>query len=285
MIKTAVALGTFDGIHSGHKAVLKAALESGFEPAAVIFPVPPKVMMGDSSGILMSTEEKMIALKEMGFSKVHFLDFQKIRDYSPEKFLDYLRNNFNCAFISCGFNYHFGKNGAGNTAFLSEYCKKNGIELSIIQPVKINGEIVCSTLIRKLLQNGEVNKANEMCLKPFGFSSEIVHGDARGRTIGFPTVNQIYPEKLCRVKFGVYKSEITVNGKKYKGITNIGIRPTYKNDFVSAETYILNFSGDIYGAVADLRLMGFIRPEQKFEDIESLKSAIGNDVKALDNEI
>ena len=139
--------------------------------------------------------------------------------------------------------------------------------------------VTSSTLIRSLLANGELERVNDLCVAPFGFAAEVVHGDARGRTIGFPTVNQNYPKDKAPVKFGVYKSEITVNGKTYRAITNIGKRPTYKLDYIIAETYIVDFSKDVYGKTADLRLLKFIRPEKKFSGIEELKKQIEEDIK------
>lgn len=278
MNKTAIALGTFDGVHTGHQAVIKAAVNSGFKPIAVAFKMPPKSYFDNSIGCITTLADKDKALRELGLKETYYLDFNVVRDMSPAQFLSFLKNEYNCAFLSCGFNYRFGKNGAGDTELLREFCKKNGIVLKVLEPIEIDNNTVSSTYIRKLLSDGKVEKVNELLARPFGFSAPIIHGDARGRTIGYPTANQLYPKGLTDVKHGVYKTLITVNGKNYRGITNIGHRPTYATDEVMAETFIIDFYDDIYGMAADVRLTEFIRPEQKFGSVAELKTAIKNDL-------
>ena len=279
MNKTAIALGTFDGVHLGHRAVIEATVNSGFKPVAVAFKFPPKMYFDNSVGCITSLQDKDTALKKLGIKQIYYLDFTKIRDMSPKDFLVYLKNQYNPAFISCGFNYHFGKGGKGDTKLLAEFCRNNSITLKICQPVTALGSTVSSTYIRELLRQGEIEKANKLLPREFGFYAAVIKGDERGRTIGYPTANQLYPSELAEIMHGVYKSKITVNGKTYKAITNIGHRPTFKTDEVGAETYILDFYDDIYGFVADVRLIEFIRREQKFDNIEQLKNAIENDLK------
>lgn len=278
MAKTALALGTFDGVHSGHISVINAAVSSGYRAVAVAFPEPPRTFFNGQTELLSTPHEKQKILFGLGVENVHFLDFEKIKDMPPEEFLLYLKNTFNPAFISCGFNHRFGKGGKGDTALLRDFCDKNNIKLSVAEAVTVGDKILSSTYIRSLLRGGEINTANRYLARPFGFSGEVVHGDSRGRTIGFPTINQFYPKTKAPVRFGVYKSLVTVDGKTYNGITNVGIRPSFKTDAVMAETYILDFSGDIYGTVVDLRLIEFIRNEQKFSNTADLKKAIENDI-------
>lgn len=279
MDKAAIALGTFDGVHSGHRAVIDSAVKSGFKAVAVTFKTPPKAFFDKSIGLLMSSEEKKKRLEELGISETLFMDFSEFKEMSAEDFLKFLINKFSVSQICCGFNYRFGNCGKGDTVLLEEFCNKNGIVLTVIPPVSWEGKQVSSTLIRDMLKNGEIKNVNKLLCGPFGFTSEVIHGDARGRTIGFPTVNQRYPEYLTKVKFGVYKSIIEVEGKKYKAITNIGIRPTYETEYVSAETHIINFSGDIYGKEASLQLLEFLREEKKFNNLDELKNAIEQDIK------
>ncbi len=280
MSKTAIALGTFDGIHKGHTAVLNAALAAE-NSVAIAFKYPPKAYINKSACSIMGASEKQAALYSMGFSRVHFLDFEQIRELPAESFLEYIKREFSPDFISCGFNYHFGFGGKGDTKLLKCFCDKNKINLKICEPITQNGEVVSSSLIRDMLLKGKTEQANALCYMPFGFSAEIVNGDKRGRTIGYPTVNQLYPKDLLPIKFGVYETKITVGGKGYRGITNIGIRPTYKTEYISAETYILDFCGDIYGEIADIRFLKFIRPEQKFSSLEELKGAIEKDINSI----
>ena len=278
MNKTAIALGTFDGVHTGHRAVIEAAVNSGFKPIAVAFKFPPKTYFDDTMGCISTFADKDKALRSLALNEIHYLDFPAVRDMSANEFLQHLKEKYNCAFLSCGFNYRFGKNGAGDIKLLREFCERNDIILKVLEPIVIDDITVSSTYIRELLSSGQIPLANKLLKMPFGFSAAVIHGDARGRTIGFPTANQIYPKELVDIMHGVYKSIITVNGKTYNGITNIGNRPTYETKTVGAETYILDFYDDIYGTVADIRITEFIRPERKFGSEEELKNAIKNDL-------
>ena len=278
MNKTAIALGTFDGVHIGHLAVIKAAVNSGFKPVAVTFAKPPKAFFDEGIECLTSQREKDQKLRDAGIKEIYYIDFLEFKDMSAIDFLEYLKVTYNCAYISCGFNYRFGKNGSGDIKKLSQFCKNNDITLNITDEVTCDGEAVSSTKIRSLLKEGAVERANRMLGYNFGFSSVVIHGDARGRKIGFPTANQPYPEGIVKVRQGVYKSVICINGKSYKAITNIGYRPTYKTQQMGAETHIIDFYDDIYGYVADLRITHFIRDEKKFNSVQELKEAINNDL-------
>lgn len=278
-MKTAVALGTFDGVHKGHLSVINAAASSGFKPVAVAFPEPPKGIISGDKNLLTNPIKKREILIKSGINEVFYLDFKKIRDYSPEQFLKLLKNEFNPAVICCGFNYRFGKNGEGDTGLLKDFCKKNEIKFIEAQPVTAQGRVISSTYIRELLEQGMVAEANGFLSEPFGFNAQVIHGDKRGRTIGFPTVNMVYSDSLVEVRFGVYKSEITVDDKTYSGITNVGMRPSFRTEKIMAETYICDFSGDVYGKIINVKLLNFIRPEQKFETLQELKANIMNDIQ------
>lgn len=141
------------------------------------------------------------------------------------------------------------------------------------------GEPVSSTRIREYLKNGEIEAANALLTFPFSFTAEVISGDRRGRTIGFPTVNQKYPSELIPLKFGVYKSKIIADGAEYEGITNIGIRPTFKTDYIISETYIIGFSGNLYGKCITTVPTRFVRGEVKFSSVDELKKQIEADIK------
>ncbi len=279
MDKTAIALGTFDGVHLGHRAVIEGAVKSGETAVAVTFLKPPKAYFQKNIGLLMTPEDKKKEFEKLGIDRTFFMDFSEVREMSAEDFLRFLTETFNPSHISCGFNYRFGNCGKGDTALLEDFCQKNSIALTVIPPVLWDGEQISSTLIRECLNNGQVVRANKLLGRPFGFTAEIIHGDKRGRTIGFPTVNQMYPKSLTTLKFGVYKSSITVEGVKYKSITNIGVRPTFKTQYVSAETHIIGFDGEIYGQTVTVELLEFLREEKKFGSTEELKNAIEQDIK------
>ncbi len=270
MEKYAIALGMFDGVHKGHTAVLMGAINSPYKSVAITFSsIPFK-----KGGSIMSAEEKREKLLSLGIDEVRFLNFFEIKDLSPEAFLAYISQKNNIGKICCGFNYRFGKNAAGDTAFLNAWCKSRGIEFFECPAVLSGDTTVSSTYIKSLIENGQIEEANRLLEHNFGFTSKVLNGDKRGRTIGFPTINQLYPETLIAPKYGVYQTKVTVNGKSYNGVTNIGFRPTYITDYISAETYILDFSGDIYGQEVKTELISFLREEKKFSSLEQLKNAI-----------
>ncbi len=275
-MKTAIALGTFDGVHIAHRAVLD--FPKDYKKTAVTFLKPPKMFFEGKDELLMSYEDKEKALKNMGFSEIIPLDFNAVKDISPCEFLELLVEKYNPKIISCGFNYRFGKNGAGDTRLLEKFCADKGISLRLCEPIMQNGETVSSTLIRNMLKNGEVEKASALMPVPFSFSCEVIKGDRRGRTIGFPTINQKYPENLVKIKFGVYKTRVSINGKYYDGITNIGVRPTYHSDYIISETYIKDFSGELYGESVRIIPQKFLRKEIKFANVEELRRQIEIDL-------
>lgn len=278
-MKTALALGTFDGVHKGHRAVLELPPE--YKKIAVVFPLPPKAALLGEPIALMTPEDKCRVLKSIGTDEVFKLDFGKVRNMPPYNFLKFLRDTFSPDYISCGFNYRFGKNASGDTALLSEFCKENGIMLKVCEPVTADGETVSSTEIRAFLKNGEPEKANSLMTEPFSYTAPVIRGDERGRTLGFPTANQKYPEVLIPVRFGVYKSSAVINGKAYSAITDIGVRPTFKTDYIISETFIKDFSADIYGREMRVSLLGFIRGEIKFSSAEELAAQIKKDIRSV----
>ena len=275
-MKTAIALGTFDGVHIAHRVVLSVPNE--YKKTAVTFEMPPKMFFKGKRELLMSFEDKAQILKDLGFDQIVNLEFEKVKNTEPLHFLEFLCETYNPSLISCGFNYRFGKNGEGDTALLKEFCNQKGIECRICEAVTQDAETVSSTLIRNLLKQGEIEKANVLLQGEFSFSAKVIKGDKRGRTIGFPTINQKYPEDLVKIKFGVYKTKVLIDGKLYDGITNIGVRPTYLSDYVISETYIKNFSGDLYGKNVRIIPKKFLREEIKFASLEELKKQIEKDL-------
>ncbi|MBR4973076.1 MAG: riboflavin biosynthesis protein RibF [Clostridia bacterium] len=276
-MKNALCLGSFDGIHNGHRNVLSVSPE--YRRVVVTFKAPPKSVLSGEASMIMTLDQKCEALRRMGIKEIDVLDFLSVKDMSANEFLKMLLEKYNPGLISCGFNYRFGKGGEGDINLLRDFCDKNGINLRVCEPVKDNQTVISSTMVRGLLQNGEIEKANEFLYEPFSFITEVVKGDKRGRTIGFPTVNQKYPDQLVKLKFGVYKTKVEFDGESYIGITNIGIRPTFKSDYIISETYIKNFSGDLYGKILKITPIKFLREETKFSSLEELKRQIEIDLK------
>ena len=276
-MKNALCLGSFDGLHKGHAAVLNVPCDC--KKIAVTFKVPPKAVIKNQPLLIMSEKDKCAVLKEFGVKETVLLDFSKVKDTQPEDFFEWLVKEYNPSLISCVYDYRFGKNGAGDTDLLLKLCEVKGIELRKVPAVKENGKVISSSSIREMLATGKLSLANKLLYTPFSFEAEVVKGDKRGRTIGFPTINQKYPDELVRLKFGVYKTKVLWEDKAYYGITNIGIRPTFQSEHIISETFIKDFSGDLYGKNVRIIPLKFIREEIKFSGIDELKAQIYKDLK------
>ena len=283
--RTAVALGNFDGMHVGHMAVLEAAksFESeGLLPVAVLFDEHSlKAITGKAPAMLMTVTERNRIINENGL-RIETLVFNEIRDLSPSDFVEkILVGRLGAAAVCCGYNYRFGKGASGTAQTMCEICGRLGLKCRVSGEVDVDRCAVSSTKIRGFIENGEIEKANKMLGRPFGFSSRVIDGDKRGRVLGFPTINQIIPEELAMPRFGVYQSVVTVNGEKFKGVTNVGRRPTVGTEKILSETHILDFDRDIYGENVDVRLIKFIRPEKKFSSFDELARQIKSDAKEV----
>ena len=224
---SSVALGTFDGLHKGHMKVLESALSSsgdGVVPFVLLFDCPPqKILSGAEPPCIMTDSDRNDFLREMGF-QIKTVSFEELHNMSPEDFVkDILHDRLFAKTVCCGYNYRFGKGGCGDSEELSKLCKKYGIETVICDEQTVDGEPVSSTLIRKLISDGNMKKAEKLLGRPFSYTLEVIHGQQKGRLLGFPTANQIFPENFAIPKYGVYSSKTTIDGKIFKSITNIGI--------------------------------------------------------------
>lgn len=277
MDKCSIALGTFDGLHAGHMAVLDRVQQESDRPVALTFAFPPRLYgTNDDLELLITPEEKKQRLTAMGI-RCEILHFEKIKDLSAEEFLMDMIERFHPSLIVSGFNFRFGKDAKGDTAALCSFCAAHGIRYENISPVLWQDAPVSSTRIRTAIKNGQIDDAENMLGRCFGFENPVIHGDERGRTIGFPTINQVYPAQLVVPRFGVYASRTEIDGVCYDSVTNIGRRPTFATDYIISETHLFDYSGDAYGKMARVSLTGFIRDEVRFETLEQLKQAIRRD--------
>lgn len=286
--KSAVALGLFDGVHLGHRAVLNLALEqekNGLQPA--VFTFSPSAVLRKTSGrdgYIYDYTQKFHTLKNLGFSghNIHFVDFEEVCGLNGEEFCEnILKNRFlNAEIVCCGNDFRFGKNASCGVEELRDFGEKYGFEVHTADDIKINGIAVSSGEIRCLLINGGLEKANRLLGMPYRISGKVIHGNEIGRTINFPTINQEYHDGQLVLKYGVYQTVTDVDGIKYRSITNIGVKPTIKGERKPlAETHILGFSGDLYNEYVNVEFFKFIRPEQKFDSVDELKMQIAKDME------
>ncbi len=290
---SAVALGYFDGIHRGHVAVLEAALKAAREkdltPAVLLFSVHPRLLVyGEAPPTINTQEKKRQLLRDMGFTVVNF-DFTVAINYSPNEFIEkILIEKLGAQFVSCGYDFHYGKGGKGNAKSLHDELAKRGIDSVALDPVLSDGDIISATRIRQLLMEGEIERANKMLGTPFSYDFPVQHGDGMGKGFGFPTINQHFPKDFVVPKKGVYASAVFLEGESYAAVTNIGIRPTVGGEVLRSETCILGYEGDLYGQNVKVSLLSYLRGEIKFPCFDDLKAQIARDAdkaKIIYNEV
>ncbi len=277
--KVLVALGTFDGLHLGHKKVLLSDTTEYDKKIALMFTEhPQKTLSGAVPGELITESKRNELLKEWGYTP-EFLDFSEISGLSPEAFIDnILIEKFNATAVCCGFNYRFGKGAKGDVSLLKQLCAEREIKLTVCNEVESDGAPISSTRIRECLKNGDIRTANKMLGRYFSYDFEVVHGDARGRILGSPTINQFFSENFTVAEYGVYASFTIVDGKKYTSVTNIGVRPTIKGGSEKrSETNIVGFDGDLYGKNIEVFLVEKLRGEMAFNSLEELSARISAD--------
>ncbi len=279
---TAAALGYFDGIHLGHLAVLNSALEKareqGLVPVVLLFDIHPKKVTGKAVPPILTTDErKRLVLEKMGFTVVPF-DFKKAKDLTAKEFIEaVLIEKLGVKSVSCGYDYRFGKNGKGTAQTLLQELSSKDISVELCSEVTIGGETVSSTRIRQLLSEGKIKSANEMLGTPFCYDFVVQKGRQLGRMLGFPTINQCFPEGFVVPKFGVYASKTRVDDVWYASVTNIGVKPTVGSENILSETNIIGFDGDLYGRKIEVCLLDYLREEKKFSSLEELALAVKGD--------
>jgi riboflavin kinase/FMN adenylyltransferase len=262
--RKAIALGDFDGMHLAHKTVVTGASD------VTIYCVNNRFTLLQKS------------IFERRFPNAVFADFEKLKNMSGEDFINkILIEELGAKMLLCGYNFRFGKNATWTANALREYLEERDVWVRILEHLDFRGEPISSTRIRNCIKDGRIEDANEMLGYNFTFESEVIGGDRRGRTIGFPTINQALPEGLTPVKYGVYESRAEIGGKMYKALSNIGMRPSFKLEKPISESHIIGFEGDLYGKTVRLELVRYIREEKKFPSIEKLKEQLENDKSSI----
>ncbi len=282
--RTAVALGYFDGLHLGHIGVIGAALaQRDLKPAVFTFNCDTTLPKFKSPEDIISFENKRELLEKMGVEYICAPDFAEVCTLTDEDFVrELLHKRLNAGFACCGRNFRFGLGGFGTPERLTELGAKYGMTVRIVEDVCLDGKMISSTHIRELIRRGEIEQANRLLGYDLQFKLPVVQGNKIARTMSFPTINQIIPKTNIIPRFGVYGSFVRVNDRNYRGITNIGIRPTVCSGGETVmETHILNFSGDLYGELVTISLNKFLRPERKFASLDELKNQISADIAEI----
>ena len=284
---TAVAIGKFDGLHLGHRRLLKEILrqkEDGLKAAVFTFDPSPEVFFGmNPSRELSTNEEKRALFREIGIDILVEFPFNRMTAATPpEDFVvDILCRRMNARFVAAGTDLSFGAMGKGNFALMSSLARHLGFEARKIDKIERNGKVISSTLIRRLVEEGNMEEAAACLGAPYRITGKIVHGRALGRRIGIPTLNQLPPPDKLLPPFGVYYSEVKADSRVYKGMTNIGTKPTVTDEHVvTVETYLYDFEGDLYGETAEVGLLTYRRPEKRFSGVMELRKTMEEDILA-----
>lgn len=284
-----VTLGTFDGVHIGHKKiideVIKKAAELGGRSFVITFyPHPRKVITGDNQLKLLNTPaEKAWLIESLGIENLLIINFTKeFSQLSPDEFIDkIILQTIGAKKIVIGHDHHFGKGRGGDIDFLIEKGKRTGFEVSVVPEFKIDNTGINSSLIRKALEAGEIANVNKYLGRNFSFSGNVVKGDGRGRELGFPTANlKIDSEEKLMPGIGIYAVELFIENQKHLGLLSIGRRPTfYEEGELVYEVYIFDFNKDIYGKEMKVNVVDRIRGEQKFSSADELIERMNIDKK------
>ena len=280
--RTAVALGIFDGVHLGHRLVLDKAVEQksrGLSPAVFSFKSGTLTTKPQNERLL-TEEDRAKHLSALGIEYIYAPDFKDLRALEPAAFIEQvLVGRLGCGCAVCGKDFRFGRGAVGDAALLRREGERLGFDVLVLDKLQMDGAQVSSSRIKKLIRTGDIKEANKLLGYTFGYTLPVIHGNEIGRTWNFPTINQRLPDGIVLPRFGVYCARVSVGGKEFRGVTNIGVKPTIeKKTAPLAETFILNFEGDLYGKIVGIRLDEFLRPEQRFNDIRTLRARIQADV-------
>ncbi|MDO5548974.1 MAG: riboflavin biosynthesis protein RibF [Eubacteriales bacterium] len=288
--KRAIALGFFDGVHCGHRALMDMAVRRAKENGAIssvfTFDVhPDTVITGNPVPLITSNADRGAEIRALGgVDEVIFARFDDhLRNMDWRDFIHtMLVEKFHACWIITGENNSFGYRGLGRPEGLRQECEKIGIGCDIIPSVRIDDVVVSSTYIRQQIAAGKMERARQFLGHPYTIAGVVQHGRRVGRTIGIPTVNLALPEEMQAPPFGVYASRVIVDGEAHLAATNIGLRPTFRDGGApTVEPHILDYDGDLYGKFIRVELYHFVRPERKFSDPEQLRQSIAQDIAEI----
>jgi riboflavin kinase/FMN adenylyltransferase len=262
-----LALGNFDGVHRGHAELARVAREmavtQGMQAAALTFEPHPRTVFRPEQPVFRLTPEpiKVALLAGLGLTPSFVVPFDRAVAAIPaEAFV---------AGLVCGYDFHFGKGRTGSPEMLQARAGHAGIPVVVVPPFTFRGEPVSSTLVRTALEEGDVGHAAALLGRPWFVRGEIAHGDKRGRDLGYPTAN-MHLAHDCRLRFGIYAIRIRIDDAWHDGVASFGRRPTFDDGAPKLETFVFDFSGDLYGKTVDVAFVAFLRGEAKFDTLDAL---------------
>jgi riboflavin kinase / FMN adenylyltransferase len=279
---TVVTIGNFDGVHLGHRAILRAAWESagqleGMSVALTFFPHPAKLLRpGDAPQLLMTLDQRLAAIEQLEIDATLVLRFdEQLARLSPQDFVNrYLKQTLKTWTVVYGENFRFGHKGAGDASTLHDM----GIDLQPCPPVTVDGVVVSSTAIRTAIRDGRVDDARRMLGRPYALEGEIRIGTGRGRKLVVPTLNLDTDQEVLP-KNGVYATEAVVVGKIYRAATNVGMRPTFDGARITIESHLFDFSENLNGGRLEVRFWQRLRDERKFSGPAELREQVLKDIE------
>ena len=275
-----VALGFFDGVHLAHRQLIARAkaIAKQTDTALAVFTFRSEIKGYKTKERLYSTEEKLDLLRTLGVEVVLLADFASLRELSGEQFVkQVLIDTLGARVAVAGFNFRFGKGASAGVEELSHRMRLHGGDAVIEDRCEEDGETVSSTRIRHLLSGGRTEEANRLLVTPYFLEGTVASGRGMGHTWGIPTVNLPLPEGCTFLREGVYRSAIRIGDEVYHAVTNVGKCPSFGAREVHSETHVLDYDGSIYGESVRIYLLGYLREERVFSDVESLKMQINID--------
>ena len=281
--KRVIALGFFDGIHLGHKALIRRCQElaGGLGCAASVLTFtshPDALVLRKEPRLINTLYLRRKILGQYGIRDVIELPFDlEMMAMEWDVFLDMLVRDYCAAGMVCGHDFRFGRGGAGNAAELERYCQEHGLACAVVPEQKLDGIPVSSTHIRALVEQGRVEEAERFLGHHHCLEGTVISGHQLGRKLGMPTANIPLPEGVVCPALGVYASRVAVDNNAYMAVTNVGRRPTVDGEGLTVETLLLNFDGDLYGKEIVVSLRKFLRPEHRFDSLEELRRAVEKD--------
>jgi len=280
--KIVLALGYFDSVHVGHRKIISAAVEhakkQNLRCYVYTFSNDVYSFFGDNSGQVFTFKERCKKFNQLGIDKIIAFEFdENLKNTDKNKFLFDLKNSYNVEKIFCGYDYTFGKNGEGNVQDLREFFGEENV--CVFSKIEYDKKRVSTTEIKKLLKDGNIERANALLGAPYSICGKIEKGRGEGHIYGFPTANIEAQKDKFLPKEGVYVTKTVVGNKCYRSVTNVGAKPTFNDFSFTIESFLADFDGDLYGKEVVLEFYSYLRETKRFLSPDELKNQIYSDMK------